>query len=529
MRRQAGTIDGAAAEAGGRRMLAAALVGVALLVGLLVRLAYIGREPLWLDEAYTVWFATIPLADLWGRTPAFEPHPPLYYTLLHFWTGLFGTGEAGVRSLSAVLNTAAIPFVYLAGRRIGGAWTGAAAALVFSLMPFQLEWSQNARAYGLGALPVAALCWALLRIAAEPEQAARPLWRLSPGSDPGARSLMAAWATVALATGFFLWLHNTYPLVVFVVQLLAFAWWLGPGGRRAGFVVNWVAANAAAFLIWAWWVPHLLGMAAKLSDGFVIPPPTLRNLVSHLSLYFTINDFWKFRSLWAVPDLLYFGAGAAGALGLLLARRWTAAGLVIGLCALPLALYVGFSIAFVPAYQPKLMAWIGVPYALMVACGLALIPRPWLRAGALAVVAAGLFAGVRVDYEAPPREGWDGAAAVVAAEWRPGEPVLTVSMSSALAVGYYLERLGADIPLTGTPADWPDGWNGYRPVTEADRAALAARLEGAERAWLVVRTNSWTADPQRIVEQELRRFGEPAGSWNTGGVEVYRYARRPPG
>ncbi|HYC02302.1 MAG TPA: glycosyltransferase family 39 protein [Azospirillaceae bacterium] len=530
MQRHAATVE----EVGGipdRRAGTRAWAGAPLLItgimllALAVRLTNAGREPLWLDEAYTLWFASLPLADLWGRTPAFEPHPPMYYTLLHGWIALFGTSEAALRSMSAVANVAAIPFLYLAGRQLGGVWAGIAAALVFALMPFQLEWSQNARAYAFGALFIAALCWALLWLSARPRLAAVPLRRVH--AEPEGRVALAAWATVAVATGSFLWLHNTYPITVFVLQLLALAWWLSLGGRRPGFAVNWITANAVAFLIWAWWVPHLLAMAARLSaDGYVIPPPTLANTLSHLSLYFAINDFWRFRSPWAVADLVYFATAAAGALGLLIARRWAPAGLLIGLLALPLSLYLLVSLLAVPAYQPKLMAWTGAPYALLVGYGLSLVPRPGPRAALTALVAAGLFAGVRLDYRAPPREGWDRAAERLAQDWRPGEPVLGISMSAPLALDYYLRRLGADIPLRGTPADWPDEWRGYRSARDADRPAIRAMLGDAPRAWLVARRNSLSSDPDMAVRQEMEAYGRKVGDWDFSGVLVTLYERR---
>ena len=57
--------------------------------------------------------------------PDSESTPPLYYVLAWLWTHVFGTGEVGLRSLSALLGTATIVVVWALGRRLGGDRAGA--------------------------------------------------------------------------------------------------------------------------------------------------------------------------------------------------------------------------------------------------------------------------------------------------------------------------------------------------------------------------------------------------------------------
>jgi hypothetical protein len=56
----------------------------------------------------------------------------LYYVLLRGWTGL-GSGELAVRSLSVVAGVAAIPAIYLLGKRLFGPKAGRVAALLLSV------------------------------------------------------------------------------------------------------------------------------------------------------------------------------------------------------------------------------------------------------------------------------------------------------------------------------------------------------------------------------------------------------------
>jgi hypothetical protein len=66
-------------------------LGLLLLLGLDLRLARLGFQPLWWDEGYSVYFATLPLGEMVRQT-AVDNHPPLYYALLQLRTALLGPG-----------------------------------------------------------------------------------------------------------------------------------------------------------------------------------------------------------------------------------------------------------------------------------------------------------------------------------------------------------------------------------------------------------------------------------------------------
>ena len=78
-----------------------------------------------------------------------ESAPPLYYALAWLWTQVMGTGEWGLRSLSALGGVATIPVVYFTGRELRGARTGLLAAALVAVNPMLLWYSQEARAYSL--------------------------------------------------------------------------------------------------------------------------------------------------------------------------------------------------------------------------------------------------------------------------------------------------------------------------------------------------------------------------------------------
>jgi mannosyltransferase len=78
-----------------------------------------------------------------------ESAPPLYYALAWFWTQLTGTGEVGLRSLSALAGVLTIPVAYFVGRELRGKRAGLLAAALVAVNPMLVWYSQEARSYAL--------------------------------------------------------------------------------------------------------------------------------------------------------------------------------------------------------------------------------------------------------------------------------------------------------------------------------------------------------------------------------------------
>ncbi|MBS1888855.1 MAG: glycosyltransferase family 39 protein [Actinobacteria bacterium] len=87
-----------------------------------------------------------------------ESTPPVYYALAWLWTQLAGTGEFGLRAVSAAAGVATVPVAYLIGVQLRGRRAGLWAAALVAVNPMLLWYSQEARAYALvtlfGALSV---------------------------------------------------------------------------------------------------------------------------------------------------------------------------------------------------------------------------------------------------------------------------------------------------------------------------------------------------------------------------------------
>jgi mannosyltransferase len=81
-----------------------------------------------------------------------ESTPPIYYAIAWVWTQLVGTGEFGLRTVSAVAGVATVPVAYLIGVELRGRRAGLWAAGLVAVNPMMLWYSQEARAYALVAL-----------------------------------------------------------------------------------------------------------------------------------------------------------------------------------------------------------------------------------------------------------------------------------------------------------------------------------------------------------------------------------------
>ena len=121
-------------------------------MGAAVRFATLDRQSFWLDELVTVSLLQRDFGDMLATIPRSEATPYLYYVLAWPWTRLFGFGEVGLRSLSALFGAAVIPVAYGAGAAFVSRRAGVIAAAVVIVSPFLVWYSQEARSYSLFAL-----------------------------------------------------------------------------------------------------------------------------------------------------------------------------------------------------------------------------------------------------------------------------------------------------------------------------------------------------------------------------------------
>jgi uncharacterized membrane protein len=199
------------------------VAGLTLLAAAL-RFATLGVQSYHHDEIVT---ASRILRDGFGHAMSAvgfsESAPPLYYALAWVWTQATGTGEFGLRSLSALAGVATVPVVYLAALELRGRRAGLLAAALVAVNPMMLWYSQEARAYSLFALLCAVSLLYCVRASRRGRRRDSIVWGIASG--------------LALATHYFA-----------VFPILAEAIWLLRRRGRGALAGLWVLAASGLAL-----------------------------------------------------------------------------------------------------------------------------------------------------------------------------------------------------------------------------------------------------------------------------------------
>jgi 4-amino-4-deoxy-L-arabinose transferase-like glycosyltransferase len=396
-------------------------------VGAVLRFATIASQSYWLDESTTVHELHLSFGGLLHAVHVNETTPPLYFVLAWLWSKVFGTGEVGLRALSAVAGVAVIPLAYLCGRELVSRRAGLVAAALVALSPFMIWYSQEARSYML----LTAFCGASLLFFAQ-------AWR-----RPSSRRL-AWWAVfsgLAVLTHFFAGF-----LVAPEAVLLLYA------NRDRGTLLAVGAVVAAQLAM----LPLALSDSTHPLNWITAYPLSIR--IQQVPVQFALASLYQ-SSL--VTYGLVGAAVLAGTLIVLLVigatrRQLVGAAMAAGLAAfvvlVPLALAeVGPDYYLARNLMP---AWIPLAVVIGAACT---APRARLGGACLAglLLAAFVWAGVRIDdnkqYQRPD---WRGVATALGRASVPRAIVADDGSTAAGPIAVYLS--GVPWPGSGqAPAQSP--------------------------------------------------------------------------
>jgi mannosyltransferase len=166
--------------------LAISLITVA---GAALRFGTLDVQSFGLVETFTAWLSEKDLDSMFSAMSETEGTPPVYYIVAWLWAHIFGSGEIGLRSLSALLGTATIPLAAVVGTKLAGPRAGVVTAVLVAANPLLFWSSQEARAYALLVLLATASVIALLRARERPSTGRLAAW--------------AAIATLILGTHYF--------------------------------------------------------------------------------------------------------------------------------------------------------------------------------------------------------------------------------------------------------------------------------------------------------------------------------------
>jgi mannosyltransferase len=455
-------------------------VALVLISGLVLR--FVTTSPMWLDEVLSVNIASEPLGDLVPRLLQ-DGAPPLYYLLLKGWMAVFGASDFAARSLSGLFALAALPLVWVAGKRLAGAEGAWTAAVLLATSPFALRYATEARMYSLVILLTAG---GFVLLAAF-------LDRPTTGRLAG---LMMVSGALVLTHYWGIYLVGALLLVLALRSERAESWEATSVRFPSSWAMVGIAAGLLAFLPWApnfWYQLQNTGTPWAGRLGVSTP------VVALLSFGGGGGDASSLLGLALVLLALLGVLGRtldprADQKLVLLDLRGSSPGRTVGLIVM-LSLLAATAVGLVTggAFQPRYASIVLVPFLLLVAIGACRIGAVGLRRGIVAVVALlGLIVGVAGAGQDRTQAGE--LAGILAARSRPGDLVVYCPDQLGPAMERRLDNLGVGRRLR--QVTYPDmasprfvNWVDYADRMKASRPErLAQRVHqraAGFNVWLV--------------------------------------------
>ncbi len=394
------------------RIAIAAVLALAVLAAVL-RFYRIGHQGFWFDEANTAQLVSFSPGKMLGLIPQSESTPPLYYCVAWIWARAVGSGEAGLRSLSALSGVLLVPVAYAAAAKLINRRVGLIAAALTACNPLLIWYSQEARSYELLAL----LCGLALLAFAYANASPSPL-------------TLTAWAlasALALATHYYA-----------VVAVAPQAVWLLVEHRRVRAVQ---VAVTVAVLCGLALIPLALSQNATGHDSWIANTP-LHLRLAQIIPQFLIGTGAPARKLLKFLAMAFALGGLA-----LLARSGSAlrrpALLAGGLALAGFLLSLAFAVVLSDALITRNIIALWLPAAILVAAGLS-TPRPRLLgmalAGALCAIGVTAALGVAFTYDLQ-RPDWRPVARVLGRPPDVGRAILIQHYKTLLPLSLYVPHL----------------------------------------------------------------------------------------
>ena len=470
-------------------MKANRLAIILTVIGFGLRLYQLDFQPLWGDEGWSFYFATMPVATMLVET-ARDIHPPFYYLLLHLWLIVAGGGPIMARFLSVISGTLLIPLGFCFGQLLTGYLPkrprpavppGLAVAGVMAFAPLAVYYSQEVRMYGLAALLGLSSTYFYLQLLA------------------GKRG--AFWPYVITAA---LVLYTHY-YSAFVVIVHGGYWLLGYKKMASTRRRMIFAALAAVGLLYLPWLIFAGGELAHYVEN-----KTAVEGYTPLALHRFLGDYLSAFSLGHLPENLQPYRWLALAFAGLAGRGWwlvwqsrrqaVDSALLLGLYLL-LPLLLGWLVnlvnPFTPQYFERTLLIAGPAWWVLIGLGLLRLGRKqfaWLIVALLAIKG-----GLLVYFYQTPR--------YTEADYRPllakiaaiADPDDVVLASFEWQLGLYRAYLPEPRPRLYAVPEWGARWGDDAAQMQADMFTLLA-----DDVWFPAHQTlgrAWETEAERLMAQ----------------------------
>lgn len=457
------------------------------------------ERALWFDESFSIYYVQKGLSYIWGQDWRLEPTPPLYYSLLHLWSKLFGLEEWVLRSLSLILSSLAGGVIFLATREIAGLRAGVIAGLLWGVMPLAIEYGVELRAYALEFLIIALMMLVLFRLVKGIDQQIIAGWR---AFLPKAAQL----TLLGLAASY---THITAILVFGTFSLLLGFYLLYRMRRDPGQLVAWGVCN---FIYLLGLIPQLVATNAVMTKNAPtiawLTTPSFEKVIAVARAQLVGNAGWGEWEPRAV--LLVWACSAIGSI-YLLRRRPIILYVTLGLSLLGGLVFLIFS-QFQPIFLNRTLLWVTIPGVAFIGAGLSCLPPKGAKlAAAVLIASVGTVSLIslkeRVDFRGDYR-----GVMEMAGRLQPRDLIATVDGELACQVDYFARPVYQRVRLIDL-----QGAQSFVRTQAVDLSCnrppkmivstLPERLEAQARVWVIGRAPYYDngarirADVDKIVDQ----------------------------
>jgi hypothetical protein len=466
-----------------------------LLLGAGLRVIGMTQADIWFDEGFTYYALKVPnVFEALLR----DDHPPTYFALLKLWTAFAGQSELGLRYLSALLAMLCLALMYPLAQEVSKhrahptRWAlPVLAVFVFTLLDMQQYIAQEARMYALVVLFAMVSMWAFLR------------W-----VRVGGRAVAVLWV---VATAFCVYTHylGAWTGVTQGVYALLFL-----RGRKRLEAIAGLLIAALAFSPWL--LGAVLPYQLRKVSNQPIGTPSDWNTVKGFIDVFLSRQWVLMAGLMAFGGVVVV-ADATRPQGYRLQwKPFRMPFLLVLWILLPFWLTYFFN-QWVYVLADHRLAHFDVPIALLIAYGLANVPRP-ARGVLLAVLL--VYSVLHFDIFRP-RQPWSAFGRDSAEFVVEGDAVLIDVGGGDYQLEYYIDRYAP----VGTDVRSVKRWQAWYP--DAFWFELPAYLDGFNTVWFA-RWSAFELAPivERLgfVQTAVRRTPDWEQNWDT-----YRYDRLPEG
>lgn len=460
-----------------------------LLIAFGLRVYHLDAQSLWSDEGLSLYRARLSLNETLSNVivvppdvPTRDTNPPLYFIELGAFRAAAGESEYVLRFVSVLAGVLLVPLLYVTGKRLYSARVGFVAALLGTLSPFLVWYSQEARAYTQIAAFSLASVYLLLRAVDLPR-----------GADPGKSGvtgrrwlLWIAWAAITLAmlashfNSFFI-----LPFEGFLVIVMSRA-------KHRGVLI----VAGGLFVLALPVLAYALSRAQSMLDPVFRFRPLGSIAQETWSAFLVGAPHEIFQPMWAVlPGLILL---ALGVLVGFLSKEWRqSAWIVLAYLVIPLLTFYT-TMYVMPIYiGPRHIIFLLPPVYILMAVGVAWLwaRRRLFALGALAVQVGLMMWWLTVQFRDPTylKDDIRSAACTIAAEARHDDIVVLNDAIGSFVFDYYYKRCGGAAPWTIIPV---------YPSLDFDEALSKFQVtaEAANRVWYVTHPERAGFDFQGIDE-----------------------------